>query len=383
MSEARSLFLGADDAYVEAQMQAAAGDGVELFALCQRIIWGLFLRPRVQIDVDAAVEQLMQGHAEDFVAQLLTSMVRRTQGRDAEADAHLARSRALLVPEHPWAGLMPSLEPQPADRVREVHAGRVYCLDGAVEMSNLAPFTNGNTATLIRTADGGLTLINPVPMDAVAVEQMRELGDVRHIVAPTAHHYTQVARAKELFPGARVHGVPGHRGNPECSMDLFDDVLDDERPLFPGEIDQFTLEGCQVGDVLLLDRETRTLMVHDNIFVCILDHLPPVHELSAFGSLYVWAWGTWGRVALPAYQPLLWNDLPRYQACMRRVLDQEIDNLGSSHGGFDLVMGDAGERLRSSLSWFLEVDQARHGALFTSFAERQPELMAQLSRASR
>ena len=65
----------------------------------------------------------------------------------------------------------------------------------------------GARATLVRGADGGLTVIAPVPFAAPA--EVDGLGPVRALVAPNRMHWMYLGAAQQRWPEARVYAAPG------------------------------------------------------------------------------------------------------------------------------------------------------------------------------
>lgn len=60
--------------------------------------------------------------------------------------------------------------------------------------------------TIVRGTDGGLLLYSPIPLSEDAVEEIRKLGEVRTLFAPSLFHNGFVEGVKKAFPDAEVVG---------------------------------------------------------------------------------------------------------------------------------------------------------------------------------
>jgi hypothetical protein len=375
------VYLGEHASFESSLERFSSGPIASLHIGAQRVAWGILMGDRVGVDLDVAVRELEKKHGDHFATHVAAALARRAQGREHDADKHLSRARELLEPGHPWAALLPTdadwraapLSP----KLIEEEPGRVYRVvaenkkDGAV-------FGNRGTARFLRMRSGELVLVNPVAIPDAVAEEVRSLGDVTHIIAPAKYHSDYVPHARALFPKARVFGVPGHRGYPNVAHIKFDGYLSDDAPLFPGELDHVALEGVDVGDVWLVDRASKTLIVTDAVFFTRLDTPDAADYATPFGTFYTWAWGVFDRIGIPSYQPAMWNDLGRYQASLRRALALEFENVASCHGPWRSIEGRARDRLRENLGWVLELGKLGGVGLLGDFARRHPGMFFRL-----
>ncbi|MBD2256066.1 DUF4336 domain-containing protein [Pseudanabaena sp. FACHB-2040] len=70
-------------------------------------------------------------------------------------------------------------------------------------------FGIGTRMTVVRLANRELVVISPIQASETIVSQLRELGTVKHIIAPNLYHYLFTARFKESYPDATLWAVPG------------------------------------------------------------------------------------------------------------------------------------------------------------------------------
>jgi hypothetical protein len=376
------IYLGADADHEQQVRRAAGVDIARLHVLAQRAAWGIIMGDRVGVDLDGVVDRLLAEFGDQFAAQVTAAHVRVAQGRQDAAREHLKRARELVSAQHPWSELVPTEErwdrPAPAQTVEEVEPGRVYRV-ASQNTSAEKPISNPGVATFIRVRSGELVCINPVQMDDAVAARVRELGDVTHIVTPATFHFEYVPLAQRQFPKARTYGVPGQKGFGPVAHVRFDDYLDDAAPLFPGEIDQVTMRGVQVGDVWFIDRASGTVLITDSVF---LARSAPGDDAvrGPFSDFYVWAWGIADRIGLPSYQPVMWQSLPEYQASLRRALEHEFLHAGSNHGSWHVLERDARDELRRSLAWLLDLSRLQGLGHVAGFVRRHPGMFLGLLR---
>jgi len=66
----------------------------------------------------------------------------------------------------------------------------------------------GCRMTVIRTADGGLLLHSPVPLDAATRQAVDRAGRVRWIVGPSRVHHFYLGDWARAYPEALLCGAP-------------------------------------------------------------------------------------------------------------------------------------------------------------------------------
>jgi len=377
-----AIYLGADRTLEQRLRHSVGVDIAKLHTLAQRASWGIMLGERAGVDLDQVVERLTAEFGDQFAAHVTAAIVRRHQGRDDDARAHLERARSQVTPDHPWVSLVPAeahwQAPAAEQTLDEVEAGRVYRVVSENRVEGKA-FGNLGVATFLRMRSGELVCINPVQMDERIAARVRELGDVTHILAPAKYHSDFVPLARRLFPGARAFGVAGQRDYPLAANVGFDGFLDDDKPLFPNELDQITMHGVDVGDVWLIDRASRTVLITDSVFLTRRTASDEAFR-RPFGAFYSWAWGTADRIAVPSYQPAMWQNLPSFQASLRRALEHDFDHAGSCHGPWHVLENDARAELGRSLAWLLELSPLQGLGHLGGFVRRHPGIFMRLVR---
>ncbi|MBS0411091.1 MAG: DUF4336 domain-containing protein [Proteobacteria bacterium] len=119
--------------------------------------------------------------------------------------------------------------------------------------------------TIIALADGGLWLHSPIQPTAALVRAVRQLGDVRFLIAPNSLHYWWIADWKVLFPRAHVHAVPGLSRHAKRPLPPGADLSNTAPEAWRGEIDQTLVRGAVLTEAVFFHLASRTLILTDLI----------------------------------------------------------------------------------------------------------------------
>jgi hypothetical protein len=326
------------------------------------------------------LERRFEGH---FMGHLTRAFALRLLHRDTEADTAWQRATELVSADHPLASVVPDMATwrrtahQPV--LTEEEPGRVYRITGVTQSAG-AMFGTLGVGRFLRMASNELIFVNPVPLDDHVLASVRDLGRVAHIIAPAKYHFEHVPAARRAFPDACVWGVPLHEDFARAGHCGFDGFLNDETPLYPGELDQITLDGTDVGDVWLLDRKSRTLITTDALFFPDAAEDGPVFD-SAFRRFYAWAWGVVQRPGVPSYQPPMWTNLSAYRGSLERALSLDFNSVAYNHGSWRAIPEQGPARLREVLGFVLGLSRWDGLALTLDFVRRHPSFVARELRA--
>jgi hypothetical protein len=122
----------------------------------------------------------------------------------------------------------------------------------------------GRIMAVARLGGDALWVHSPAPLDTELRRTLKELGEVRWVVAPNPlHGHVSMGEYRTAFPEARLVAAPGL---PERRKDLaFDVVLSGEPdPDWASDIDQTTLDGHRwLPEVLFFHRPSRSLISGD------------------------------------------------------------------------------------------------------------------------
>jgi hypothetical protein len=118
--------------------------------------------------------------------------------------------------------------------------------------------------TAIRLDDGRLIVHSPGPISRELGDELDALGRVAFIVVPQQHgEFTRAAA--ERYPGAQLlAAAAAPRGQTSVS---FHSSLTDEPPAaWTDEVECHLVRGFRLGEVVLLHRPSRTLVITDLCF---------------------------------------------------------------------------------------------------------------------
>ncbi len=200
----------------------------------------------------------------------------------------------------------------------------------------------GGRMTVLRASDGSLLLYSVIPIDDALAAELAALGEVRHLVGPSAMHHLFLAAASARYPDATVYAP---RALAKKRRDLrVDVVLEDRAPAAWGDaIAMIAIAGApRVDEVILFHRPSRTLVVCDLVF--------HVHAARGWISrLFFELIGAWQRVQ----QGPLWRlgtDRAAAEASLEPMWAWDFARVIVAHGRI-LEGPDAKARLASGLRW--------------------------------
>lgn len=161
----------------------------------------------------------------------------------------------------------PALKPYaPLNAVKPI-APDVWIVDGGEigfsYMGLRLPFST--RMTVVRLPDGSLWVHSPVEPSDMLFRQVRDLGEVRFIVAPNTLHYWWVPEWKAEFPDAEVHAAPGLQSSAKRELPVDHELGDAPPPDWDGTIDQVLVPGDLLTEVDFFHRPSRTLVLTDLI----------------------------------------------------------------------------------------------------------------------
>ncbi len=195
----------------------------------------------------------------------------------------------------------------------------------------------GGRATARSLQGGGVLLHSPVPLAQEDVEALQRLGGVRHLVGPNLGHHLFLGHARQPFPDAKLHGVPGLA---QKRRDLAFDAVVTEAPIDPS-LRQVVIDGMpRLQEVAFLHVSSRTLVLCDLFF----------HFLESPSWLtrgYLKASGAWGGLGQTMLHRVWTKDRAAYRASVERLLDLDFDRVIVAHG--QVLERGGKEALRAAL----------------------------------
>jgi len=202
--------------------------------------------------------------------------------------------------------------------------------------------------TVMRLSDGALLLHSPSRMTDSLEAELRRLGPVVHMVAPTTAHWTFLPEWQEAFPDAKVWAVPGLRERAQVQLsDLrIDHDLDERAPqAWAAEIEQGLVRGAGFEEAYFFHRPSGTLVLTDLIQNLESHKLPPV--TAAFAKL---ARATEGRTAAHVRAATALGGEEAKER-IRYLVSLQPEKVIFAHGSW--FETDGAERLRQAFRWAL------------------------------
>jgi hypothetical protein len=196
--------------------------------------------------------------------------------------------------------------------------------------------------TAVALDDGGVALISPVPMDDAIDAQLRELGEVRYLIAPNLLHSSYLAAAHTRYPSARVVAPRGLRAKkPELTIHC--DLEDGLPEPLARALTMIKIEGAPVLDEFtFFHHASRTLVVTDLVF-----------NIRApqgwFANMVLWIVGCHGKLAMTRSWRMFSRDRAATWTSIERLFALPFDTLVMAHG--DVVRDHARERLAEAARW--------------------------------
>ena len=187
---------------------------------------------------------------------------------------------------------------------------------------------------ILRAQDGGLLLYSPVPLEGDLPDQIAELGEVQHILAPSLSHHLHVPAALRLYPQARLWGAKGLTKKRSDLSSMTE--LPDLSPW--AGIDVVHIQGAPLlNEVCLHHRAGSTIAVCDLVF--------NMKEVGGwFGVLFTHMTGTYQKLAQSRSWHLLARQKGRTAASIEQLLGYGAERVVMGHG--DPLTEAGTERLR-------------------------------------
>ena len=118
----------------------------------------------------------------------------------------------------------------------------------------------GTRMTVIQLENRELVVVSPIQTSAELVNQLNEIGTVKHIIAPNLYHYLFASKFKILYPTSTFWAVPG--------LDLKKPDLPIDQIIKEGPNDQWDGLGC----IFLDGFRTLGLNGFDSFNECVFFH---------------------------------------------------------------------------------------------------------------
>lgn len=265
-------------------------------------------------------------------------------GSTAVAIAAVALARSSRT--HPGAQERDRIGYPPLDTPKPIGTG-IWIVDGGPirAMGTVLPIR----MTIIRLRSGELLLHSPIRLTAALMEEVKALGRVAHLIAPSMGHWTFLSDWQRAFPDAKTWGVPGLRdrrpvrnSDVKIEQDLGAAAPED----WAGEIRQALITGgAGFNEAYFFHTESRTLVLTE-----LIDNLEPGKLPSITAALMRVARATGGTTPLHVRLAVRAGG-ESAKAAIQEMLALEPEHTVFAHGSWFKDRGS--ERLKQAFGWLI------------------------------
>lgn len=119
----------------------------------------------------------------------------------------------------------------------------IWLVEGAE--TQVAGFRYPTRAAVIRLSGGGLLVWSPVALPEQLRSELKDLGEVRYLVAPNSLHHLFLDEWRQAYPQARLYAAPGlGQRRPDLAIDA--ELGDAPPPEWAGDLDQVLVLGNRI-----------------------------------------------------------------------------------------------------------------------------------------
>lgn len=119
--------------------------------------------------------------------------------------------------------------------------------------------------TVVRLPGGGLWVHSPTAATDELIGEVKRLGPVRHLVAPSTLHYWWIPEWSRLFGDAAVYAAPGLERSAKRQLPPLETLGAVPPQAWEGAIDQTVVPGDLLTEADFFHRPSRTLILTDLI----------------------------------------------------------------------------------------------------------------------
>ena len=159
---------------------------------------------------------------------------------------------------------------QPLNTLKQVDES-IWIADGEMIHMKAGPFTIPFTTrmTVVKLSDGSLWVHSPIAPDKKLIDEVNNLGKVKHLISPNKIHYAFIKDWKVIYPEAIAWSSPGveKRASSQNIPVAFDDALTGHAPKeWEKDISQLLFKGGRVvQEVVFFHHNSKTLILTDLI----------------------------------------------------------------------------------------------------------------------
>ena len=205
--------------------------------------------------------------------------------------------------------------------------------------------------TVIRLTNGELVVISPIQVNNATIQQLNEIGDVKHIIAPNLFHYLFLSNFKAIYPKAKLYATPDLKSKrPEISIDQ---VFESDRKNFLGEIEYLLFDGFEtfvpsgaspLREYVFFHCASQTLILTDTAFH-FDESFPLITQLAARVI------GGYKKLRQSLLERFATREKEQVKQSVQKVLQWDFTRIIVAHGS--IVEHNAKRQFREGYEWFL------------------------------
>ena len=196
--------------------------------------------------------------------------------------------------------------------------------------------------TVVQLKDGCLWVHSPVPISPNIKAQLDELGDVRHVVAPSLAHHLFVLDFARHYPQAKLYGAPGLSAKRHDIVGL--QTLDSRPGHWASELEGVLFGGMpKVNETVWFHADSGTLILTD---ICQSWTGPLARQAHWWARLS----GVRERFDVPLIVRLLTRDRLAARVSAQEVLCWQIERVVVGHNA--VIEDSAKEQLTRAFQYF-------------------------------
>jgi hypothetical protein len=209
----------------------------------------------------------------------------------------------------------------------------------------------GTRMTVIRLENHDLVVISPIQANNGLVEQLGEIGTVKHIISPNLYHYLFAADFKAFYPSATFWATPGLKDKkPDL---LIDQIIESNGNNLWNGIDYVFFDGFKtvgfsgfdsLNECVFFHAASRTLILTDTAFH--FDESFPVMTQLATRVL-----GGFKNLSPSLLERIATTEKGKVKESVKRILEWEFERVIMAHG--NVIERNGKEKFKQGYERFL------------------------------
>lgn len=198
---------------------------------------------------------------------------------------------------------------------------------------------------VVRLESGDLFLHSPVALSDGLKQELKAIGQVRHVVAPNMAHHLFVSPYSDAFPDATLWGAPG-LAEKKSALPLHRVLSEATDAPWSDELDHLVVAGIpRINEVVFLHRASHSLILTD-----LAIHFPHSRQANWWTRTMLKFQKVYDCPPRPsAFMKRLTKDESALRASVDHMLSWDFDRLVLTHG--DIVYPGGREALRAAFDY--------------------------------